>query len=425
MPTPPPARAVFAEGVRRRVLFDYAPAMNIAVFRGRADEVAQLLAKNADPNEVYGTSVPLYMAALRGHVDVGQVLVASGADVNALKRAGGGSVSHEERSCLGEAIAMNHPAFAMFLLAQPNIRVATVANQKPFLNLAARRQMLGVAARLLELGVDVNESCYDGTSALFWAASNGSGDLVQLLLTSGADVNRANGFAGAPPAGWHRHAVMLHGTALMAAARHGRAPVVQTLLAAGANINQAKQAAGTPFTSNSSTALSIAVRMQKTDVVTALLAAGARVDGRALHEAAWNGNVALIAQLLESGASLESTIQTQSMASNDPAPDYTPLIVAVRRRHVDAVRALIQAGANVDRLTSDKHTALYYAALLRSASMCRLLIESGADAMLGVRSARAEWPAGVDSILRDLREGGAGAKAKAGGGSEGAFNDVC
>ncbi|XP_068132525.1 LOW QUALITY PROTEIN: cortactin-binding protein 2 [Hyperolius riggenbachi] len=77
---------------------------------------------------------------------------------------------------------------------------------------------------LNEEGLDINNFCKDGYTALYSAAANGHTDCVKLLLTSGSQVDAtvSNGF-----------------TALCAAAAQGHAKCAEVLLAYNADINYA------------------------------------------------------------------------------------------------------------------------------------------------------------------------------------------
>jgi ankyrin repeat protein len=94
-------------------------------------------------------------------------------------------------------------------------------------------------------------------------------------------------------------------------------------------------------------------------------------DGRtALHQAAANGNTALIKLLLSCNADVN--------ARN--ASGETPLHLAARFGHIDSVRDLVAAHARVNELTiHTKATPLMSAAEMGQTSVIRLLMASGAN----------------------------------------------
>ena len=58
-----------------------------------------------------------------------------------------------------------------------------------FLAVAATKNETEMAARLLELGADVDAAEQNGFTPLYWAAFDGNAELVDLLLANGANAN--------------------------------------------------------------------------------------------------------------------------------------------------------------------------------------------------------------------------------------------
>ena len=78
---------------------------------------------------------------------------------------------------------------------------------------------------LLGVGADVNATADDGGTALMAAVNRGHGDVVDLLLDAGANVNAVKSTTGM--------------TALMYGAQSGNAEVVKALVASKADVNAA------------------------------------------------------------------------------------------------------------------------------------------------------------------------------------------
>jgi cytohesin len=57
----------------------------------------------------------------------------------------------------------------------------------------------------------------------------------------------------------------------------------------------------------------------------------------------------------------------------------TPLIKAVQKQNVDAVRSRIQAGDNIEATDSYGQTALHWATKYKSVEIVQLLLDAGAD----------------------------------------------
>jgi hypothetical protein len=100
--------------------------------------------------------------------------------------------------------------------------------------------------------------------------------------------------------------------------------------------------------------------------------AGELAAYRGLHGGGARGDIAAIVGLVSAGADLD-------------APDghgRTPLMVAAYKRHHEAARALIGAGADVNALDRDRYDLLTIAAVLDDVGMVGLAIASGADTAL-------------------------------------------
>jgi hypothetical protein len=74
----------------------------------------------------------------------------------------------------------------------------------------------------LEEGADVNYTCFDGFTGLFWAIDRQNFDMCRLLLDHGADVNKKNQYNHTP---------------LMYAVFNSKIDIIKLLLIRGANVN--------------------------------------------------------------------------------------------------------------------------------------------------------------------------------------------
>src|SRR5215471_13672899 len=103
---------------------------------------------------------------------------------------------------------------------------------------------------LLTSGEDVNAAQGDGMTALHWAARRGDAELVTMLLSAGANVRATTRLGGYTP--------------LLMAAELGHAPSIEALIAAGADA-KGKTASGV-------TALMLAAASGQAEAVKALIA---------------------------------------------------------------------------------------------------------------------------------------------------------
>lgn len=262
--------------------------------------------------------------------------------------------------------------------------LAAAAPPEPPLIEAVRAGDRLAAARLLDAGEDPAAAQRDGATALHWAAYRGDAALVDLLLRAGAAVDAGNRYGVAPlalaaargygavvdllrAAGADPNAAQRGGeTALMSAARAGDARSVAALVAAGADVNAAEETRG-------QTALMWAAGEGHAEVVRALLAAGADLHAVShgppdAEAAGGRGTYTRIVQRIDA---------------------FTPLLFAVRAGRIEAVKALLDAGADVNETAPDGTSALVIAAANAHWELGAFLLEAGADP----NAAEQGWPA--------------------------------
>jgi uncharacterized protein len=170
---------------------------------------------------------------------------------------------------------------------------AAGAPSSPLAEAAARGDMTGVRALLGAGKVDANAGDRDGTPALHWVVRVGDIDTAKQLVAAGADVNAVSRFGVAP---------------LHVAIGEGDAPMIRWLLDAGADVGKPDRAGEPP--------LMLAAHVGDAGVAKALLEHGAMVDGR------------------------------------DRTFAQTPLMVAVRDRHLELAKLLLDSGADVNAQTA-------------------------------------------------------------------------
>ena len=86
---------------------------------------------------------------------------------------------------------------------------------------------------MLKQGADVNASQGDGTTALHWAAMKGDAEMVQMLVTAGANLRATTRLGAYVP--------------LYLAAKGGHSAAVAGLLAGGADVEAASATGATPL----------------------------------------------------------------------------------------------------------------------------------------------------------------------------------
>ena len=161
---------------------------------------------------------------------------------------------------------------------------------------AAERGDLEEVRALLRQGADVNTAQNDGMTALHWAAANNDIEIARTLLYAGAAVRATTRLGGYSP--------------LHLASRGGHAEVARLILEAGADPNT--------FTTTGVTAMHFAADADAGSVVEQLVAHGGNVD------------------------------------APDAFAERTPLMFGAVRGADSAVRALLEAGADVTLATRVK-----------------------------------------------------------------------
>src|SRR5262245_45165448 len=190
-------------------------AVTKAVKSGDLPGLRKLIATRADVNAVSGDgSTPLLWAAYSSDVDMSKALIAAGAKVDVANKYGVTPLLQASRT--GDAAVMD-----VLLKAGADPKRTHPEGETPLM--AASRSGIAPAVRLLiERGVDVNTAdTFQQQTALMWAAAEGHDDVVDVLLTAGADPNRK---AHVSSITTRRNADHPTGgfTALMWAARNGK-----------------------------------------------------------------------------------------------------------------------------------------------------------------------------------------------------------
>jgi ankyrin repeat protein len=187
----------------------------------------------------------------------------------------------------------------------------------------------------LALGVDPNETEYDGTTPLMRAVGSERPDLAQLLVEANADVNKANYYGV---------------TALYLAAREGDAALTRMLLAAGADANVTLPAG--------ETVLMTAAKAGNPEVVRALLTGG--MEGVSLAQLGAARAATRVAEAAGYSSQTNPAITTNHADVNARERWYgrTALMLAAAEGHADVVALLIEAGSDVTVVDEEGETAL-------------------------------------------------------------------
>ncbi|XP_034959411.1 ankyrin repeat and KH domain-containing protein 1 isoform X1 [Zootoca vivipara] len=355
---------------------DITPLM-AAASGGYVDIVKLLLIHCADVNAQSSTgNTALTYACAGGFVDIVKVLLKAGANIE----------DHNENghTPLMEAASAGHVEVARVLL-EYGAGINTHSNEfkESALTLACYKGHLDMVRFLLEAGADQEHKTDEMHTALMEACMDGHVEVARLLLDSGAQVNMPADSFESPltlaACGGHVELAALlierganleevndEGyTPLMEAAREGHEEMVALLLAQGANINAQTE-------ETQETALTLACCGGFSEVADFLIKAGADIElgcSTPLMEAAQEGHLELVKYLLAAGANVHATTATGD----------TALTYACENGHTDVADVLLQAGADLEHESEGGRTPLMKAA--RAGHLCtvQFLISKGAN----------------------------------------------
>jgi ankyrin repeat protein len=266
---------------------------------------------------------------------------------------------------------------------------------------AGNRQAIRALLDKREAAQAVRASEADGTTALHWAVRGDDLDTVRMLLRAGADARAANRYGVTP---------------LSLAAQNGNPAMIETLVAAGADPNTSL--------SNGQTIVMIAARTGDPDAVRVLAAHGADVNAKeevlgenALVWAAVEDHAGAIAALVSHGADVNARSNVLTFPRRDygdgksgrftvlPRGGWTPLMYAARDDAQHALRALADAGADLDLTDPDGSTALALAIINAHYDAAALLLEKGANPNVADVKGMAPLYAAVDMHTLDETPG--------------------
>ncbi len=282
---------------------------------------------------------PLQRAAGEGYCDTVKLLLKSGMKCDR-KDANG-------KTAFWWAAANGHLEICKVLVgAGANINTRDKKDQAA-ISWAAHKNREDVVRYLLLLKVKLDTCDVDGKTPLHWAVQHPH--ILQLFIDAGAEVNRCDGNNASP---------------LLWAAYHGVLASVELLLQHRAHVDLCDR--------DGKTASSVAAAEGHVAIVTVLNATkgvSSKNLIRALSQAAWNGDMDIMAMLLAQGIDINSCQKD----------GRTPLSWAAGNSHPNAVRFLIQQGAQVNKADAKGQTPLSWAADKDAIEVVAILLDHGAQ----------------------------------------------
>ncbi len=242
---------------------------------------------------------------------------------------------------------------AALLVLATLVPTAVTASDSPLADAARDGDAERVQALIAERA-NLNAAQGDGMTALHWAAFNDDHTIAQLLLAADANVTVKTRVGAITP--------------LWLAASNGSAAMLDRLLTTEADVNLPTATGATP--------LMAAAMAGNVEAIDLLIERGAWINARETENgqtplmfAAWENRPDAIRALVRHGALsglmsfVVSMIEERVDEYGNPLPDrrrrvpggnsvmggLTPLLLAAREGHLEAVTALVESGADVDR----------------------------------------------------------------------------
>jgi len=403
-------------------------ALIIAAAHGHTDAVQYLIADaGANANEVHDNGVTALMyAAASGHVDLMKILVDIGdVDVNAAHTNNGSALLEAATAGASDAIKFLIDNGAHFDVVDhdgvtPLMAIASQGNLTGTMHILEALQNVWNAQQLKE---HINMLSFSGGSSVMFAAAGGHPEVSQLLIENGADVNA---IARATPDYLEKLEQMIEDgtvqdpephvdgvTALHVAAQGGHLECINLLIEAEANVGVADDESRTP--------LLLAVKGNHGEVASALVSGGADPNTPYVDEDGENHNLLMDGMivenkefsllLIENGADLyhkdshdvttllqachrgmdeivQALLEKHAAAGSDGQEGWidvasdegiTPLIASSSEGHLDIVKLLIDAGANVNAKDKDDTNSLMAAAARGHNEAVELILKAGAN----------------------------------------------
>ena len=260
----------------------------------------------------------------------------------------------------------------MFRLEAPKLALAAAlacagaasgASLGPGLVEAVRADDPAEVTALLDRGANPNAREEDGSTALSWAAIRGNAETASRLLEAGADPNLRNALGVSP---------------LSIAIENGASGVAQLLVRQGADPNAARESGETP--------LMTAARLGQVRLMELLLDHGAEVNARERKfgqtALMWAGGTpAAVRLLIDRGADVQATTKSWDVRYTIYTPNtftlgktgipwntdgtyvskrggQNALLFSIRKRDLESVRMLLEAGIDLNQPAADGTTPL-------------------------------------------------------------------
>jgi ankyrin repeat protein len=315
---------------------------------------------------------PLHLAVLYKRTQIIDYLISENADLNLLT----GSVDaykdikYPDRTAF--ALAMQGESYSCAnQLFKAGANISSVEKGKPhIIHWVAENNRLDSVQKLIAIDpMLINVTDRNHRTPLLWAKINGHQEIVDFLITQGADFD-------------------LHAS-LWSAVSIGDSQCVRYLIAHGADLNRARLPTEHPnLEENSDSLLDLAIKIGYITISLLLMDKGAKpnhshstIKGKTLSELIKDNDLAVVKMLIKLNQTLLNQLDSDG---------YAPLHLAASRGYDEIVSFLIAQGADIDLATQlsgqdskqegNNYTPLDWAIRKGKKDTSLILIEAGAKA---------------------------------------------
>ena len=315
---------------------------------------------------------PVADAAMRGDLEAVRTLLRRGADVNAAQGDG--------MTALHWAAETGHLELAeMLIYAGANLGAVTRIGDYAPLHLASKAGHPSVVEALLSAGADPGARTSTGeATALHFAAAAGSAGAVVALLEHGAEVNARESQWGQTP--------------LMFGAASNRVEAIHALIEGGADPAIAAKVVDIKVREEEDRVDRSRRNRRLAAVRDAQDPRGRDNQGPPPERGAAPGYLPQAGEQPPGGRQLPQEVELRGTTEIDPLSyaglvgshgGLTALLLAAREGHKEASLALVEAGADINRVSAADHTSpMLIAAINGHFDLVMLLLERGADPSL-------------------------------------------
>jgi uncharacterized protein len=331
-------------------------------------------------------AVGVVEAAMRGDRDAVRSMLKDGADVNSAQ--GDGMTALHWAAMKGDV-----PLAEMLLYAGANVKATTRLGGYTPLMLAAKAGDAAMIGALAKAGADVKSATTTGVTPLMLAAASGNAEAVTILLDKGADANAKER--------------SMQQTPLMFAAAANRVEAMQALLERGANVKEATKVVDLFAFSRELEEEFRRFRQQGGPGPQQQPGQGGQAPAeeqrpsepapRSAEPAPRSAEPAAASAARPAAAPQGGQRQgAQPRKPQVPGVDrqylynelvghtggLAPIHFAARQGHIESVKTLLDAGADINQLSGDQSSPLLIAVINGHFDVAQLLIDRGADVTL-------------------------------------------